>query len=522
MNRSYLYPLVAVSLLGSSAASAQLPNEGALCRADDPRMDKHGYLRSLMLDLTGTVPTPADYARLEGEEDVPDAWIDALLASEAFVTRAVRIHRAFLWNNVDNVTLHNFQTAMTRTGSGLYWRRRPAVNYRGSDVPCDDAPATFAPDGSVEFTTDAQGIRHEGYVLVRPYWAPDTEIKVCAFDAQARAVSPSGTDCASSGGFTDVGCGCGPNLRTCRYGSTVAINQALAGDVERRIAAIIREDRPYTELFEGREAYVNGPLVHFLRYQTGVPAGVRVTPQQIKTERLPELTWSQQDEWRRISLDPGHAGILTSLAYLLRFQTNRARANRFFDAFLCQPFSPPPGGLPATDPSVLPHPDLQQRDGCKYCHALLEPAASHWGRWTERGAGYLDPAQFPASREDCRECGASGRLCSRECRLYYITTTYSSLEAPYVGSLNALGFLRPEHTRNVDMGPKLLVASTVVDDRFPKCSARRAMSGLFGRPLHAQEEAALGDLARAFVSSGFSYRQLVKAIVTSDVYRRVR
>lgn len=522
MNRSVLYTLVAASLLGASVAHAQLPNEAELCRADDPRMDKYGYLRSVMLDLTGTVPTPADYARLDGEADVPEAWIDALLASEAFVTRAVRIHRAFLWNNVDNVTLHNFQTSLARTGTGLYWRRRPAVTYRGDDVPCLDEPATFAPDGSIRYTTDAQGVRLEGYVMVRPYWAPDTEIKVCAFDAQARAVSPGGTDCASLNAFTDPECGCGPELRTCRYGSTVAINQALAGDVERRIAAVIREDRPYTDLFESREAFVNGPLVHFLKYQTGVPAGVRVTPEQIKVDRLPELTWTQADEWQRISLDPGHAGILTSLAYLLRFQTNRARASRFYDAFLCQPFSPPPGGLPPVDPNVLPHPDLQQRDGCKYCHALLEPAAAHWGRWTERGAGYLDPATYPATREDCRECGTSGLLCSRECRLFYITTPYSSLEEPYVGSLNAFGFLRPEHTRNVEMGPKLLVAGTVVDDRFPKCSARRAMQGLFGRTLVAEEEAALGDLAHAFVASGFSYQKLVKAIVTSDVYRRVR
>jgi hypothetical protein len=521
MKRGLFYPLVAVSLLvGPGLARAQLPNEGALCRANEPRMDKYGYLRSLMLDLTGTVPTPEDYARLDAEDDVPEAWIDALLASEAFVGRAVRIHRAFLWNNVDNVTLHNFQTSLTRTGS-LYWRRTPAVRYRGDDVPCLDQPATFAPDGSVEYTTDAQGLRREGYVMVQPYWALDTEIKVCAFDAQARAISPSGTDCATSGGFTDVGCGCGPNLRACRYGSTVAINQAMAGDVERRIAAVVREDRPYTELFEGREAYVNGPLVHYLKYQTGVPAGVRVTPDQIKADRLPDLTWSQADTWQKISLDPGHAGILTSLSFLLRFQTNRARASRFYDAFLCQPFSPPPGGLPPVDPNVLPHPDLQQRDGCKYCHALLEPAASHWGRWTERGAGYLEPTRYPATREDCRECGTTGRLCSRECRLYYITTPYSSLEEPYVGALNAFGFLRPEHTRNVELGPKFLVASSVVDDRFPKCSARRAMQGLFGRPLQGEEEAALGQLAHAFVSSGFSYRQLVKAIVTSDVYRRV-
>lgn len=521
MRRCFTISSLAAALCWSSLASAQLPNEELLCRANDPRMDKYGYLRSLMLDLMGTVPTPEDYARLDDVDDVPEEMIEQMLASEAFVQRAVRIHRGFLWNNVDNVQLLNFRTAMRRT-NGLYWRLRPAVTYRGEGVPCRDVPATWDAQGNLEVEVDAQGVRREGYVMVRPYWAPDTEIKVCAFDAQDNEFSPAGTDCKTNGGFNDPACGCGPNLQLCRYGSYAAINRAMAQDVERRIASVIREDRPYTDIFTSREAFVNGPLVHFLKHQLEVPAGVRITPAPYEADRLPDLGWADQGTWEKITLDADHAGILTSLAYLLRFQTNRARASRFYDSFLCQPLSPPPGGLPATDPNVAPHPDLQQRDGCKYCHALLEPAAAHWGRWTERGAGHLDAEQFPATREDCRECGISGRLCSTDCRRHYITNPLSSLEEPYIGSLRAFGFLKPEHLRNVDMGPKLLVASTVVDDRFPRCSARRAMQGLFGRELTADEDAWSGELARAFVASGYSYRSLVKALVTSPVYRRVR
>jgi len=514
--------LLAAALLGPSLASAQLPNEGLICRADQPRMDKYGYYRSLMLDLMGTVPSPEQYAQLDDVDDVTPAMIDSMLSSEAFVRRAVRIHRGFLWNNVDNVQLLNFRTGFRRT-NGLYWRTRPATTYRGDDVPCRDVPATYDARGNIQVEVGSDGISREGYVMVAPYWAPDTEIKVCAFDAQANEFSASGSDCKTNGGFNDPGCGCGPNLQLCRYGSYQAINRAMSQDVEQRIAAVIREDRSYLDLFNDNTAYVNGPLVHFLKHQTGVPAGVRLTPAPYDVDRLPDLEWTADaNNWATIALSDDHAGILTSPAFLLRFQTNRARASRFYDAFLCQPFSAPPGGLPPGDPNVTPHPDLQQRDGCKYCHTLLEPAASHWGRWTERGAGHLDAEAFPSHREDCRECGTSGRLCSTECRLHYITNTFSSLEEPYVGSLRAFGFLKPEHERNVDRGPKLLVATTVVDDRFPRCSARRAMQGLFGRELMAEEEAQLKDLARAFVTSGHSYRALVKAIVTSPVYRRVR
>ncbi len=522
MNRRFIFSLLAASLISPSLASAQLPNEALVCRADTPRMDKYGYLRSLMLDLKGTVPTPSEYARLDDIDDVTPAMIDEMLASEAFVGRVVRLHHSFLWNNVDNVNLLNFRTSF-RTTSGRFWRTRPAVTYRGDTVPCRDVPATFDAQGNIEFETDANGIRREGWVMIEPYWAPSTEIKVCAFDAQQREYSASGADCKTNGGFNDTGCGCGPNLQLCRYRSSVAINRAMAGDIDRRIADVIREDRPYREIFTSRKAFVNGPLVHYLKHQTGVPAGVRLTPSPYDAHRLPDLNWTEDaNNWEEITLNQDHAGILTSPGYLLRFQTNRARANRFYDAFLCQPFSAPPGGLSAPDPSVEPHPDLQQREGCKYCHTILEPASTHWGRWTERGAGQLDTATFPAFREDCYECGTAGRLCSAECRSYYITTTYSPLEAPYIGSLRAFGFLKPEHMHYVDRGPKLLVANSVVDERFPNCSARRAMQGFFGRDLTVDEEQELKTLSRAFVSSNYSYRALVKAIVTNPVYRRVR
>lgn len=512
-------------LLAPSAWAQGLPNQDRVCRADEPRMDKEGYLRSLMLDLLGTVPTPEDYARLEGEDDVPEWMIEEMLGSDAFVQRAVRHHRALLWNNVDNVTLTNFRTAMRRSrmrdGSYLYWRTTPAETYRGGPVPCDDVPATFDDQGRIEFRTDAEGNRIEGYVRVEPYWAPGTELKVCAFDAQATQTSPNGTDCRTNNGLRDPGCGCGPNLNLCRYGATDrAVTQAMAQDVELRVAQVIREDRPYTELFTGRTAFVNGPLVQFLRERVEVPAGVRMTPLAYDLELLPKLDYGQDAErFVQVELDPEHAGILTSPAFLLRFQTNRARAARFYDAFLCQPFSPPPGGLPTGEE---PHPDLQRREGCKYCHALLEPAAAHWGRWDQQGAGFLDPEAFPAEREDCRQCGMTGQLCSRECRNFYITQTLSPLEDRYIGMLEVFSFLKDQHIPNVDFGPKLLAQKTVVDDRFPNCTARRAMEGLFGRELNAEEEAWLSELARRFVASQYSYKELVKAIVTSPVYRRVR
>ena len=525
MKKRVFTSVLGLSFLVTGVASAQLPNEDLMCRPDEPRMDKFAYLRAISLDLRGDVPTVEEYRSLDAGTDVSDALIETWLASEAFVDRSVRAHQALMWNNINNVRIVNYQSNMTRTrmsGDWVYWRNRVAQVYRGLDrPPCRDVPATWDNEGNIEFIVDGDGMRREGWVELEPYWAPGTTIKVCAFDAQDNLTSSSGTQCETNAGYNDANCGCGPNLVYCNYGYTNALQEGFARDVELRISDVIREDRPYTDLFTSRRGYMNGPMVHYYKYQTGFTQGIRMDPISVDLERLPDVDFTDYN-FHAVDMPTDHAGILTSPAFLLRFQTNRARANRWFDAFLCSPPSPPPGGLPVSDPNVRVDPDLQTRDGCKYCHALLEPAASHWGRWTERGAGFLNPVEFPASREDCEQCGRTGQACSNACRLYYVTQTFSPEEEAFIGSLAAYQFRRPEHQRNVEMGPKLLVLTSIVDDRFPKCVAKRTAEGMLGRETTADEQSWIADLSRDFLASGYRYRSLVKSIVTSDVYRRVR
>jgi hypothetical protein len=312
-------------------------------------------------------------------------------------------------------------------------------------------------------------------------------------------------------------------MQWCRtYYDYSTTQQGFAKDVELRIAKILRDDLPYTEMFTSRRAYVNGPMVHFYRHQSEMPGNATAEPVPLEKDFLPDIAFTETERFEEIELPDQHAGVLTSPAYLLRFQTNRARAAHFYDSFLCQPLQPPPGGLPISDPDKRPEPDLQKRDGCKYCHALLEPTGAYWGRWTERGAGFLDPETYPTTRTDCEICARNGYGCSRDCSLYYVTRAFTSEEDRFLGSLNAYLFRREDHMQHIDAGPKLLVLSAIVDDRFPTCVARRAAERLFGRAVEPDEEAWLTGIAHRFVSGGYHYRELVKSIVTSPSYRRVR
>ncbi len=526
-NISAIVILVAGVLTGGAFAQETAANELQLGDlACDPALnvsEPTRYLRALSLDIRGTLPTADEIDQVRVMGSVPESLIDQWLESDAFAEQAVRFHRKLLWNNVENVNLFSANARFGRTND-LYWRRNPSTRYRGTDglaIPCRDEPAEFSPNG--EILTDANNV--EGYEMIVPYWSEDgTPIKVCAFDAQRNLYSESGTDCSSRGGGNDTGCGCGPALRWCTFGNEQRrVTRSLSEATDRLLFALFSENRPYTELFTTRRAFINGPLSYFWRNQTGHPAGLVYEPKPVNLETLPVLPFTETEVWRETELPDSHAGILTRPAFLLRFQTNRARANRFYDSFLCQPFNPPEGGLPVADEESARNPDLQHRAGCKYCHSILEPAAAHWGRWTEQGIGYLSPGDFPATRDDCQACAISGQNCTAECRNFYATQSFSEIEDDYLGMLNAYKFRREDHVRNIEVGPKLLALSTVADNRMPSCVSKRTASWLLGAESVSEDDKAwIDELARQFVFSDLSFRSLVKAIVTSPRYRRVR
>ena len=504
-------------------ASAQLPNAEDLCLEPSDELDPARYLRALSLDLRGDVPDDLEtQATLEAGE-VPDALIDEWLSSEAFIERVVRQHRSLLWNSVRNVSLLSANFVLTGERV-VAWRRTPALTYRGASVPCEDVPATWDEDGRL-ITRLVDGARLEGFVFVRPYWDPAVAMKVCAFDAQETLFTSNNVACGSPRGGTEIECGCGPNLQFCGIEATrIAITESMAAAQDQIVRTLLTEGESYLELLTTRRAWVNGPLVHFWRHQAAMPSSVLFEPLPIDPLSLPELSFTDRQTWREIRLPEGHAGLLTQTAFLLRFQTQRARASRFYDAFLCQPFQPPPGGLPAPDSECSRNPDLQTRCGCRYCHALLEPSGAFWGRFGEQSVAQLSPERFPPVRPDCLACAVSGLQCSDECRRHYVTTALSPSEQPYLGQLKAYYFRRPEHARNIETGPALLVRSAVADHRLPTCVARRTAEWLLGRPLNLadEEQVFLDGLAHDFVTSGFDYPALVKRIVTHSTYRRVR
>jgi hypothetical protein len=519
--------LLACALIGRGDFRAFAPparasdNTELVCEAPPDDYTELGDLRlarAMSLDFRGNLPTPEELAAIDAAGDIPAALIDQWLTSDEFADRAVRYHRDLLWNNLDNQRVLNTRSLFTVSGNIYFRGGLMASLYRGGTVRCLDEPARFAADGSI-LTTLQNGTRLEGWVKVRPYWAPSTEIKVCAFDAQDNLVSPTGTFCGSLEGLMDSSCGCGPELRYCGTSAIeLEVDRALVADLDMRLRDVFASDRSYLDLFFGTKGYVNGPLVHYYRYF--LPLAVQtMTPSPVDLERLPDLTFDDADRWVEIELGSHHSGILTSTAFLLRFQTNRGRANQVLNAFFCDPFKSPSSGIPLTGAA---DPDLQKRHGCEYCHATLEPAASHWGRWGERGAAWLAPEDYPEFDAQCELCATTGFGCTSRCRTRYQIDLLESAYEPYLGYLKPLVFLANEHAPKLDEGPRLFIRTGLADGRFPRCVARHVAERMLGREVTEAEEPMLDDLAAVFVRSNYRYREVFRAMSAEPTYRRVR
>lgn len=497
---------------------AALAIEPATCPSAEELVETERWLRAASLDLRGVIPSPADYQQITTAGELPEPLIDSWLASEAFVQEGVREHRTRLWNRFGNtLQVADNRNRLRRTGD-VWWVQGRSATYRGvSNRYCGDTPAVDADgDGAWDLTEDGE----EGWVEVTPYWSPDHPIKVCAFDAQDAEVSSSGTDCTTPAGTTDPECGCGPSMDNCIENTgQVALRDAFGHAMDERIAQVLRSDRPYTDLFFEDVVYVNGPLTHFFKHLSKVSNSVRFDELPFDRDALPDLAYTDADTWVAVPTDAASAGILTDPAFLVRFMTNRSRVDRFYNQILCQPLIAPANGIELDAPETL---DLSQRAGCAYCHAIIEPATVYWGRYPEGGGAYLHPDTYPAFDAACYQCSEDNLPCPDHCRSNYTVDPRNVELDDYVGLMKQLQFRDPTEYSRLDEGPGALVESQIASGKVSSCLTEKTAQWLLGREVRDADQDVLADWETELLASNWSYKDLVKQIVLSPTYRRVR
>ena len=520
--------LILAMITGMGAtATAELYNPDLVCRPIAPELTPHERLRALSFDLRGIPPTMEEYSTVTELGAVPANLVGEWLYTDAFKAQIIRLHRSMFWNELNNLRLGHNRMRLSKA-SGIWWRRDQARTYRGGADRhrCLNQPATYTSDGELEFAyfvdEFGQEVRQEGYVELSPYWAPNDVVKVCALDAQDVLIGDEGTDCATRANWSDSSCGCGPEMRWCLPDAASAkVLSGFEDDLDRRVAWMLDSNKSYDAMLTEAPAFINGPISHYLRHQAQFGGSLQLAPMPFPMLQIPVIDYSASNTWIGIELTSSHSGALSSPAFLLRFQTNRARASKFSTEFLCDPYVAPSGGLPPTTDEEAMEPDLQKRAGCKYCHARLEPTASYWGRFPESGAGLLSKEDYPAFSPECEACALKTGPCPSLCSKYVTKAEVDSEEA-YFGWLKQSLFIKPNALGFIDQGPAALVKRSIVDQKLPMCVTRKMASWLFGRGLHPSESAWLDEVAQNFAVSGLNLRELIRTLATSPMYGAVR
>lgn len=508
------------ALLLSQTATAQV------CEQNDVQSALQ-YLRRLSLDLRGRLPDAAELESVVTNGAVDPTIVQSIVSSDEAIAQLRAHYRDILWTNLADVRLSNqsWNLIFGRANNGApttdaYFMggNARANAYRGgAPGGCFDEPARFDAGGNILTRPDPGGTnwRREGWVMVEPYWAPGTQVKVCAFDAQTAAQAPSGTRTVNCMTGIAPGCGCGPNLNWCQSTPARTVQTILGSMSEqllRHIDGVIRDGRPFSDVIAGTDMEINGPISHYLRYQTGNgPNFLFVTTNQ--NFPIPEMAFTDQT-WRRVERGQRHAGILTMPGYLIKFQSNRGRANRFYNAFLCQYFEAPAGGLPAASDECHDEPDLTKRCGCKYCHIAVEPASAHWGRWAEAGLAPLNAGAFPEFREECAAPNANNNA---SCRRFYLTRPGHADEEQYRGYLLSYVFADAQREANIAAGPMAIAQSAVDSGAFASCAVKKIYERLLARESGESDAETLAELTQSF-RNGYDYRSLVEQIVTRPEY----
>jgi hypothetical protein len=540
-------------------------------------------LRRLSLDLRNRLPSYEEYLSVVGKDVIPAELIANWLTSNEYKTAMRRFHETLLWPNPAGAALLDQETRIRTTV--LHADGGPDITvyhvasagrkqtWRGDADTICGAWEQIEFDGTtpipkpVVITKNGQPktVQQDGYVTIYPYWDPEKPIKVCAFDAQVtesvmtetQGFNPLEQSCNDRRAFQIPECGCGPNLNYC-FGPNV--QGLIWADMREQFGKLVDNvtsgELDYTQLLLNPRIHMNSRLTFWKKYLAHMTTFNKTynayspgdpdlpdEPDYVDNALNPGSTWTIET---RTGL---HSGILTLPAYMLRFQTDRGRANRFRTVFTNQYFIPPEQPESANETGCTEDTDdLTQKCTCRYCHQVLEPLAAHFGRFVEAGSVMLpDNVQDYRAQCDGTQYGIGmpygNKPVPNGCNQFYVTDKSAKnpgwlliYQFAYLESADPphdnTGLDDPVHRAigtNAATGPAALANSIISSEQFAASTVRNLFQYLMGREMildpgaNNDEIDLLKVLTRAFIDDySYHFPSLVKRLVALDQYKRVR
>lgn len=268
-------------------------------------------------------------------------------------------------------------------------------------------------------------------------------------------------------------------------------NNAVAREPLELIKHVVRENRPLSEILTADYIMLSPFSARSYGVQ-GLQFEDPENPDEFIEARLPGIP---------------HAGILTSVMFLNRYPStftnrNRGRARVVFDYFLDTDILAIEGTRPGNAVDIDNAVPTVDNPACSKCHSVLDPVASTFQNWNDRGA--FRPARLSRYGwfTDMEQRGFNGKV------------------MPLKG--------------NIDSSLQWLAGEIAHDPRFARAMVRIMVRGLTGKeplpspgedaPTHVQEawlseRALLTDIQQVFVADGLNLKTLAREIVLSPYWQ---
>jgi hypothetical protein len=265
---------------------------------------------------------------------------------------------------------------------------------------------------------------------------------------------------------------------------------AMTEETRQLFDHLVWEDRDFREFFTADYTFVSTDLARLY----GLPA---------PPEEFAKVEYSPESGRAGVL---GHASILTLTSK--PSDTSPTERGLFIRShFLCHEVPPPPPGVNTALPVITEDRPLTNRDrlqihlnseACASCHRLIDPIGLGFEQYDAIGAFREELTLRFLSAEDAPEGERRKRI---------------EVKLPVDTSAHIQGIENSEFSTPKELG-RILAA----DGSCQKCIVKQMFRYAFGREETAADQAAIEGILKAFRDSGFRFRELLVALITSKPF----
>lgn len=272
-------------------------------------------------------------------------------------------------------------------------------------------------------------------------------------------------------------------------GFSTELAAAMTEETRQLFNHLVWEDGNFMEFFTADYTYVSTDLANLY--------GLPVPPEEFGRVEYPP------DSGRAGVL--GHASILTLTSK--PSDTSPTERGLFIrDHFMCHEVPPPPPGVNTALPVVTESKPMTNRErlgihlnseACSSCHRLIDPIGLGFEQYDAIGA-YREQVTLSFRPDDDDDGDRRRRI---------------EVNLPIDTTAHVQGIEDSEFST-----PKELGAILAANPGCQKCIVKKVFRYAFGREETVADQAAIEGILRAFQESGFKFRELIVALVTSKSF----